>query len=151
MRERSLCIGYQYTVLTCLLFFSLFISSKVLAEKTGDPAALPAVKKLTLVEAVMCEEIEGPSPRNQAIVFSMALGKVICITSFDPVPEGTCVYHKWFRRDKLVTKTKLSLRPPRWSAFSSIHLREVDRGPWRVEITDQQGNLFQTLRFSITD
>jgi hypothetical protein len=32
-----------------------------------------------------------------------------------------------------------------------MHLRKNDKGPWRVEITDEQGNIFQILRFSITD
>jgi hypothetical protein len=30
-------------------------------------------------------------------------------------------------------------------------LRETDKGPWRVEISDQNGRVFSTLRFSITD
>ena len=30
-------------------------------------------------------------------------------------------------------------------------LREADRGTWRVEITDKEGNIFKILRFSITD
>ncbi|MBW1746394.1 MAG: DUF2914 domain-containing protein, partial [Deltaproteobacteria bacterium] len=35
--------------------------------------------------------------------------------------------------------------------FSSIQFREADKGLWRVEITDPEGNIFHVLRFSITD
>jgi hypothetical protein len=45
----------------------------------------------------------------------------------------------------------LTLKPPRWSTFSSIQLREADKGPWRVEIVDEKDRLHKTLRFSITD
>jgi hypothetical protein len=99
----------------------------------------------------MCEEVKDLAPKNQAIVFSLTLGKVSCFNSFDPVPEESFVYHSWFFRDKLSTRIKLSLKPPRWSTFSSIQLREADQGPWRVEIADRDGHLLHVLRFSITD
>jgi len=99
----------------------------------------------------MCEEIKDGSPLNQAILFSMEKGKVICFSTFGDIPKQTTVFHKWYFRDKLIYKIKLSLKPPRWSTYSSIKLRDTDRGPWRVEITDQQNNIFQTLRFSVAD
>ena len=108
-------------------------------------------KSLTLAQAVMCEEIRDNAPYNQGVVFSMANERVCCFTTFDPVPEKTFIYHRWFRSDKLITSIKLSLQPPRWSTVSRIQLREADKGPWRVEITDQTGMVFGILRFSITD
>ncbi len=99
----------------------------------------------------MCEGIKELTPENQAIVFSITIGRVSCFTSFDPVPEETFIYHNWFCRDRLSTRIKLSLQPPRWSTFSSIQLREADQGPWRVEVTDQDGRILHLLRFSITD
>lgn len=108
-------------------------------------------KKLTMDQAIMCEEIKDFTPQNPAVVFSIKIGKVSCFTSFDPVPEKTFVYHKWFHRDDLSTTKRLTLQPPRWGTYSSIQLRETDKGPWRVEISDQKGNLLRILRFSITD
>jgi hypothetical protein len=108
-------------------------------------------KGLTLAQAVMCEEIRDHTPHNQGVVFSITNGKVCCFTAFDPVPERTFIYHRWFRRDRLITRIKLSLEPPQWSTVSRIQLREADKGPWRVEITDQTGTVFRVLRFSITD
>ena len=108
-------------------------------------------KSLTLAQAAMCEEIRDNAPHNQGVVFSMANEKVCCFTTFDQVPERTFIYHRWFRRDRLITSIKLSLQPPRWSTVSRIQLREADKGPWRVEITDQTGRVFGKLRFSITD
>jgi len=108
-------------------------------------------KSLTLAQAAMCEEIRDNAPYNLGVVFSMANEKVCCFTMFDPVPERTFIYHSWFRRDRLITSIKLSLEPPQWATVSRIQLREADKGPWRVEITDQTGRVFRTLRFSITD
>lgn len=104
-----------------------------------------------LVDAVMCEGVRDLAPVSQAAVFSIAVGKVSCFSSFDPVPRQTFIYHRWYYRDELSTKKKLFLKPPSWSTYSSIQLREADKGPWRVEITDEKGQMFKTLRFSVTD
>jgi len=134
-----------------LLCIDFFLSSQALPQDNGNPLSTPVSKKLVLVEAAMCEGIKEYIPQNQAIVFSMTIGKVSCFTSFDPVPEKTFIYHNWFYRDKPSTRIKLSLQPPSWSTFSSIQLREADKGPWRVEVIDKEGNILDIIRFSITD
>jgi hypothetical protein len=108
-------------------------------------------QKLTLRRAVICEGVKDFAPEKQAVVFSVTTGKIFCYTYFDPVPEKSDIYHSWYYKDKLITKQKLSLKPPRWSSYSAIQLRESDKGPWRVTITDQANNLLGVLRFSITD
>ncbi len=104
-----------------------------------------------LARAVMCESLADYVPHRVAVVFSIEVGRIFCFTEFDSVPAKTFVYHKWFRRDQLVTTKRLTLKPPRWSSYSSIQLREADKGPWRVEITDRKGALLHVLRFSVTD
>lgn len=143
---------YKPILFIWMIFVAAFLtSSQALAQ---DETALPSTsisKRLILVEAVMCEELKDYKPYNRAIAFSVEIGKVSCFTSFDPVPEKMFIYHNWFFRDKLSTRIRLILQPPRWSTFSSIQLREADKGPWRVEITDPEGNILRIIRFSITD
>ena len=105
----------------------------------------------TLTEAVMCEALSGYTPENPAVVFSVARQRVFCFTAFDPVPEKTVVYHKWYRRDVFTATVKLQLNPPRWVTFSNMQLRESDKGPWQVKITNADGRVFRILRYSITD
>jgi hypothetical protein len=137
---------FIFTVLFCCLSFSPTISAQ---EKDIDQSAGP--EKLSLVQALMCEDIEEGSPKNEAIVFSVRLGEVTCFTSFDHVPERTIIHHNWFYMDEPTSNIKLSLRSPRWSTFSKRKLRESDKGPWRVEVTDSEGKILKTLRFSIVD
>jgi hypothetical protein len=128
------------------------VAMVVLAGVFGPlSASLAAEKRLNLVDAGMCEGVRDLSPVNKAAVFSIETGKVSCFSSFDPVPRQTFIYHHWYHRGELSTKKKLFLKPPSWSTYSSIQLREADKGPWRVEITDEKGTLFATLRFSVTD
>jgi hypothetical protein len=116
------------------------------------PSAIEAAdKKLHLENAIMCEAVRDLAPVNRAVVFSISIGRVSCFTRFDRVPGQTFIYHRWYHQDELSTKKKLFLKPPSWSTYSSIQLREADKGPWRVEVTDEKGTLFATLRFSVTD
>lgn len=117
--------------------------------KAPQPVAEP--EKLTLVQAVVCERVDEGQPVHPAIVFSISLGEVACFTAFDPVPAQAIIFHEWYRRDKLTARTRLKLSPPRWSSVSRIQLREADKGPWRIEITDEHGNVLSSLRISITD
>lgn len=134
-----------------ILWTGLPASGGLMAQETVAEGVTVDSRVLSLGQAVMCEGIKDYAPVNKAIVFSLEIGKVYCFTSFDHVPQKTVVYHNWYRNDKLVTTKRLSLQPPQWSTFSSIQLREADKGPWRLEIKDQTKNLLYTLKFSITD
>jgi len=125
-------------------------------ETAEEPAAAPpavesAPQKLALSLATMCEKVENLAPVRRGVVFSVSAGQVCCFTSFDPVPQPTVIYHRWYHRDELSTQTRLRLYPPKWATYSVIQLRETDKGPWRVEVTDQNGQVFEVIRFSIGD
>ena len=107
--------------------------------------------KMKMVQAVMCESIDNFKPVNPGVVFSISSGEVYCFSEFDPVLEKTHVFHKWYKKDKLISTMRLTLSPPKWSSFSRIQIRDADKGPWRVEIQDADDTILQTLRFSMAD
>lgn len=141
----------NYRTLSLLFFLiQLGLMLPVSGRSESDPSGMEN-GTLTLVQAVMCEDILDQTPQNVTIVFSIERRKAVCFTSFDPVPNQTVIYHHWFHRDRPSVKIKLVLKSPRWSTYSSIQLRAEDLGPWRVEVTDSQGRIFKILRFSITE
>jgi len=116
----------------------------------GDTKIAPRVPVLTV--AVLCEDVRySKIPINQAVVFSSDLGRLVCFTDFEPVYEKTFIFHKYYFKDKFISRVKLTLNPPRWATYSRIQLRETDKGPWRVDITDANGKVLHSIRFSITD
>ena len=136
--------------LFCFIFILLFSTHGFSDEKEGSPKELVS-PNLVLVKASICEAVKDGLPLNEGVAFSVGLKKVACFSSFDPVSENTFVYHSWIFRDRLITRFKLALRTPRWATFSRVELRDADKGPWRVEISDEKGIIFHMLRFSITD
>ncbi len=144
----------KYTFLKIIFFFicgNFLLAFPAFSQENQVPAEVSQIEKLTLDQAIMSERIEDFAPVNSGLVFSIRIGRVTCFTSFGVVPNETFIYHKWFHKDRLSTQKRLKLQTPRWSTYSSIQLRETDKGPWRVEICDKEGNLLHILRFSITD
>jgi hypothetical protein len=116
------------------------------SQDVSAPSAGPV-----LVKAVMCESIQKLAPVNQAIVFSIVLSRISCFTEFDQVVKQTVIHHKWYHKGNLISAKQLWLNPPRWSSFSSMQLRDADKGPWQVDVTDESDKLLYILRFSVTD
>ncbi len=136
-------------LLVCTAFFSVS-PIQAQTEMEGSQPTKPAEPGLKLVRAMMCEGIQEYQPVHPAVVFSISIGEVYCFTAFSPVPEQTVIDYKWYRRDDLVTTRRVVLYPPKWSAYSSIHLRAADIGPWRVEIVGPDEKILEVLRFSVT-
>ena len=143
----ALCCGL--ILFACLVVAS---GSANAEEGSAKQAADGAGQKgLKLIQALVCEDVIEGIPQEPAIVFSITRGKVSFYTFFDPVPQKSFVTHHWYYRDEPSARIRLQLRPPRWATFSTIQLRETDKGPWRVEVTDAGGVVLKELRFSITD
>jgi hypothetical protein len=144
-------IRNRWLVLGLLWLLGFSGAGEAPAQSPPRGGSVSGASKLSLVQALVCEDVKDGIPANPAIAFSISAGKIYCYTLFDQIAEDTVIYHNWFFRDKPSARIRLSLRHPRWSTYSSIQLREADKGPWRVEITDAGGRLLKSLRFSVTD
>lgn len=141
----------RWLLVFMLLWVGSFVSGGLMAQENANRVTAKVESGLSLDEAVVCEGIKDFAPVNKAIVFSLEIGKVYCFTSFDHVPQETVIYHNWYRNDRLITTKRLSLQPPQWSTFSSIQLREADKGPWRLVIKDKTKKVLRIVKFSITE
>lgn len=142
---------WSLSLMFIVLFTGSLVSGELIAQENANRVTTIVQRGLSLDQVVMCEGIKDYEPVNKAVVFSLEIGKVYCFTSFDHVPQKTVIYHNWYRSDRLITTKRLSLQPPQWSTFSSIQLREADKGPWRLEIKDQAKKILQIVKFSVTD
>lgn len=142
----------QKKIYVAFLFITAVLPALAVGQSAVEEQLIAVeVKKLALGAAATCELVRNGSPEKKAAVFSSTLNKVYCYTNFTSVPEKMFTFHNWYLRDKLKASIKLVLRPTRWSTYSAMELRSSDKGPWRVEVTDEEGNILETLRFSIID
>ena len=139
--------------LTCFLVCACFTATVVFAaDPVKDTTSIAAGQEpVILGEATVSEKVKNGIPFTSAAAFSIKLGRIYCFTDFVAVNAKTVIYHNWFHRDAKRASVKLALRPPRWATFSSVTLRDTDKGPWQVEITTENGKVLQILRFSVID
>jgi len=115
-------------------------------ETTPSEEKMPQLKT-----ALVCEMVKNGTCERPTVVLSVEKKQAFCYTLFENVTAPRIIYHRWYHRGELTTQVKLKLQPPRWATYSSIQLREADKGPWQIEIVDESGRIYETLRFSITD
>jgi hypothetical protein len=126
-------------------------SPEAFSQQSGQAPAPKPAEELILKDSAICEFLKDNSPVNAGSVFSMSIGRVVCLTSFTPASRRSTVFHSWFHRGQLSNKQRLAITPSASAALSSIQLREADKGPWQVEISDSSGRILKVLRFSIVD
>jgi hypothetical protein len=153
---RNVTMKYKSFIFFLLMtYLVLHPSPRICAQDQEETAPAKPLPELTLVRAVICEAIRGIEPLNEAVVFSVKRGEVYCFLDFDPVPEETRVRVSWFFKDERRRRVELPLKPPvvfsRFATYDRIQLRDTDKGPWRVEVKDAEGDTLETLRFSIAD
>lgn len=150
LRLEGMC--FILIMLSIILILVLYTPEICFPEEIKAESQAEISTGLKIISAVTCEDIKDGQPVNEGIIFSSDLAKVTCFTEFDQITEKTIIYHCWYFKDNLRAKKKpLVLNPPRWATFSQIEPRETEKGPWRVEIVDEDGNILRTLRFSIVD
>jgi hypothetical protein len=115
----------------------------------GEPGAEAARTQPGAV--VACESITSGKPQGRSVVFSAAQGTLYCYSDFVRVAAPEQITHRWFFRDREVAQFRLTIQPPRWSSYSSLKIPSESKGPWRVDVLDQNGELYGVARFSIVD
>jgi hypothetical protein len=148
-------IRLQMIMLLLLVFCPMVLQGWAAGTSESPPAAAKEKASkdtdMNLALAVMCEAVQNLKPVNEALTFPVSLGHVYCVSIFKQVSKPTVIFHRWYRRNELSTQIRLKLYPPHWTTYSVVQLREEDKGPWHIEVADQNGRVFGILRFSITD
>jgi len=145
------------SLVVTLVFWIICGSAIAEAEEETPPPYesqenTPAEDKMPqLKTALVCEVVKNGTCERPTVVLSVEKKQAFCYTLFENVSAPRIIYHRWYHRGELTTQVKLKLQPPRWATYSSIQLREADKGPWQIEIVDESGRIYETLRFSITD
>jgi len=135
--------AYALRMLLAMLLLAFPIASGA-EQGSADTRTQPG-------EIFVCSTIEAGTPLGRSVVFSSAQGTLYCYSDFLQVAGQEQITHRWLLRDREVASFGLTLKPPRWSTYSSLKVPPNGRGPWRVEVLDQNGALYGVARFSIVD
>jgi len=99
------------------------------------------------VEAQIAAQIVDREPQQAGAVFAADVGQVYCWSRVTDA-EGTTIQHVWIH-DGVEHPVSLPVGGSPWRTWSSKSIPPEWAGDWRVEIRDGQGNMMETLSFTV--
>lgn len=105
--------------------------------------------QLKIEYGAVCKDVVERSPVGESTSFSSDVGKLYCFTTITGAAEPTEVVHVWYYGEQEMARVPLAVKSPRWRTYSSKLIRPGDTGPWKVVITDRDGNKLEAYHFLI--
>ncbi len=106
-------------------------------------------QRLEIAEAVIATDIIDRVPADAVESYSVAVEQLHCFTRVLGATEETALVHVWFHGDAEVARMTLPVRSSNWRTWSTKTIGAEDRGDWRVEIRNEQGEVLKQLAFSL--
>lgn len=108
------------------------------------------IGEVTLSSSSVCENIEAHAPVGEGATFSTEVGKVWVYTKFSMDKSvNSSIKHVYFYKGKLVSSISLDVKGPSFRTNSYKTITDKMAGEWKVEIQSENGEVFETLNFTI--
>lgn len=105
--------------------------------------------ELSVSEGVIATGVESLTPEGAAESFPASVGKLYAFTHVNGAEGETTIKHLWFHGDNLMAEVELPVRSPSWRTYSSKTILPDWTGPWRVDVTAEDGTVIQSLSFTL--
>ena len=109
------------------------------------------VEKLVIIQAMACKKVKNNQPLYPGRRFPTDIGRVYCHTLLDNNSEKhSDIYHIWYMNGNLKAKVRIRVRDGKEiPAFSHREIKNTDKGTWKVEITDRDKKILDTVIFEV--
>ena len=122
------------------------VQQKVIKEDTK-----PFVEKLVVIQTLACKKVKNNQPLYPGRRFPTDIGRVYCHTLFNNNSgKHSDIYHIWYMNGSLKAKVRIRVRDGKEiPAFSHREIKNSDKGTWKVEITDSDKKILDTVIFEV--
>ena len=126
-------------------------SKKKVAEKVIPEKAIPFVEKMVVLESLACKKVKNNQPLYPGRRFPTDVGRVHCHTLLNNNSgKNSDIYHIWYMNGNLKAKVRIRVRDGKEiPAFSHREINSKDKGTWKVEITDSDKKILDTVIFEV--
>ena len=100
-------------------------------------------------EAAVGTGVEERVLVGQGFQFDSSVGKLYAYTRIIGAPSETQVSHMWYFGDQLMAEVSLPVRGANWRTWSSKSVMPDWVGNWRVDVVSEEGEILDSLNFSI--
>ena len=125
-------------------------------KQTKDVAPIQRNKykdfhSIVVLESKMCQKVKNNQPINPGSQFSIDIGKVFCHSLLNNNSgKHRDIYHIWYLNGDLKAKVRIRVRSGKEiPAISHREFGNSDKGRWRIEITDGDKKILDTIIFEL--
>lgn len=105
---------------------------------------------LEVADAATCMDVVDRAPVDSGTSFSASIGKLYCFTRIMGAQAPTMVTHAWYFGEKERARVALRVGSARWRTKSSKIIQSSEIGSWHVDVIGPNGDVLETLQFTIT-
>jgi hypothetical protein len=114
--------------------------------------AIPApaqAQQLSVDESAIALDVIDREPQGTNTSFGADVGRVFCFTRVVGSEGETTVHHVWYHGEEERADVELRVGGSSWRVWSSKAIVPEWTGQWRVEVQDAQGNVIETIQFTV--
>ena len=121
------------------------------AQEVIPERAMPFVEKMVVLESLACKKVKNNQPLYPGRRFPTDVGRVYCHTLLNNNSgKNSDIYHIWYMNGSLKAKVRIRVRGGKEiPAFSHREIKSNDKGTWKVEITDSDKKILDTIIFEV--
>ena len=108
-----------------------------------------AQAELTVTESAISRDVVDRMPVDADTTFASDVGRLYCWTRISGAEGETTVHHVWFHGDEERADLELRVGASPWRTWSNKAIVPEWTGDWRVEVRDADGNVLETIRFTV--
>ena len=132
--------------------------TKPIKEKKPEKEIIPIqTNKYTdfhsviVLESKMCQKVKNNQPIKPGTQFPLDIGKVFCHSLLNNNSgKHSDIYHIWYLNGDLKAKVRIRIRSGKEiPAISHREFGNSDKGRWRIEITDGDKKILDTIIFEL--
>jgi len=134
--------------------------------KKKDPAPPPVIKKensvkdpetkqdfhsIVILDSKVCKKVKNNQPLYVGRRFPTNIGRVYCHSLLNNNSgKHSDIYHIWYMNGEMKAKVRIRVRDGvEIPAVSHREVAESDKGTWKVEITDSDKKILDTIIFEL--
>ncbi len=116
----------------------------------GLLVCIPAQSRaMDVAEGIITTQVIDRQPVDSVQSYPAASEMLLCFTRITGAVEGARVFHVWYRGEEEMARVELMVGSSDWRTWSAKKLLPSWAGDWRVEVVDGEGNLLQTIPFTL--
>lgn len=124
----------------------------VITRVAGGGSTIDIPSELTIKRARIARDVVNKEPRGVGTVFSASeVDKLYYFTRVDGATEDITVTHLWYYNGRLFSRVPLKITSPFFRTWSYVTIPSSWKGRMRVEAVGPDGEVLNTIRFTLTE